>query len=228
MFVIIKIIIIKTKELIEIIGQIDSDFIGCQNSIKSMLDHIYLLVESAFWWKRAKQFLIVSYAMAAQFITCYEVSNHGMWLQNFVKRLCIVDNIDRSLNLFCDNKSTMLYSNNNKSLMKSKYIDFKFLVIKERVQSGQLYIEQISINSMIADLLTNGLLPKLFHEHTARMGVVSSKVIQFYQEFMILNALTKQTLFNYFSYGYLRLFSAEIKFLLIHTLVLVQFDFDKV
>ena len=34
-------------------------------------------------------------------------------------------------------------------------------------------IEHIDTNSMIADSLTNGLSPKVFHEHIAYMGVVS-------------------------------------------------------
>ena len=111
--------------------------------------------------------------MAAEFISCYEASNHGIWLQNFVTGLRIVDSIQRPLKIFCDNKSAVLYSNNNRSSTKSKHIEIKFLVVKERVQSGQLSIEHIGTNSMIADPLTKGLPPKMFHEHTARMGVIS-------------------------------------------------------
>ena len=39
--------------------------------------------------------------------------------------------------------------------------------MKERVQSEQIFIEHIGINSMIVDLLTKGLTPKVFHEHAA-------------------------------------------------------------
>ena len=63
--------------------------------------------------------------------------------------------------------------------MKLKYINIKFLVVKERVQSGQLYVEHIGIDSMIADPLIKGLPPKMFHEHVACMGVMSLKDIQF-------------------------------------------------
>ena len=80
---------------------------------------------------------------------------------------------------FCDNKSTVLYSNNNKSSTKSKFIDIKFLVVKERVQSGLISIEHIGTNSKIADPLTKGLPPKVFHEHTAHMGVVSLQDMSF-------------------------------------------------
>ena len=64
-----------------------------------------------------------------------------------------------------------MYSNNIRSSSKSKHIDIKFLVVKERVQSGQVFIEHIGTNSMIVDPLTKGLPPKVFHEHTAHMGV---------------------------------------------------------
>ncbi|KAM6599651.1 hypothetical protein CsatA_019260 [Cannabis sativa] len=110
--------------------------------------------------------------MAAEFVACYEASNHGIWLRNFVTGLRIVDGIERPLKLYCDNKSVVLYSNNNRSSTKSKHIDIKFLVVKERVQSGQICIEHFGTNSMIADPLTKGLPPKVFHEHTARMGVL--------------------------------------------------------
>ena len=64
-------------------------------------------------------------------------------------------------------------------LTKSKYIEIKFLVVKERVQSGHMSIEHIGKNSIIADPLTKGLPSKGFHEHTARMGVMSFQDIQF-------------------------------------------------
>ena len=117
--------------------------------------------------------------MVVEFMACHEGSNYGMWLRNFVTGLKIVEGIERPLKLFCDNKSAVMYSNNNRSSTKSKHIDIKFLIVKERVHTGHLYIEHIDTNSMIADPLTKGLPPKVFLEHTAQMGVMSFKDIQF-------------------------------------------------
>ena len=83
-----------------------------------------------------------------------------------------MDGIESPLKIFCDDKSAVLYSNDNRSSTKSKHIDIKFLVVKKRVQSGQVSIEHIGINFMVADPLTKGLPPKVFHEHTAHMSVV--------------------------------------------------------
>ena len=65
-----------------------------------------------------------------------------------------MDGIERPLTLFCDNKSAVLYSNNNRSSTKSKFIDIKFLGVKERVQSRLISIDHIGTNSIIVDPLT--------------------------------------------------------------------------
>ena len=156
----------RKLDQLEIIGYFDSDFAGCRDSMKSTSGYIYLLDGGVISWKSVKQSIVAFSTMAAEFVACYEASNHGIWLR-------IMDGIERPLKLFCDNKSTVLYSNNNRSSTKSKFIDIKFLVVKERVQSELISIKHIGTNSMIADPLTKGLPPKVFHEHTAHMGVVS-------------------------------------------------------
>ena len=84
----------------------------------------------------------------------------------------IVVGIEKPLRINCDNKIVESYSKNNKSLSKSKHIDLKFLVVKERVQSFQVSINHTSTNFVIVDPLTEGVPPKVFHEHVARMGMV--------------------------------------------------------
>ncbi|RDX69838.1 hypothetical protein CR513_50998, partial [Mucuna pruriens] len=55
-------------------------------------------------------------------------------LRNFVTNLHVVDNIERPLKIYCNNNLAILYSNNNKNSTKSKFINIKFFVVKERVQ----------------------------------------------------------------------------------------------
>ena len=157
---------------LEIVGYSDSDFAGCLDSRRSTSGYIFMLAGGAVSWKSVKQTLVASSTMEAEFIACYEASNHGIWLRNFVTQLRIVDGIEKPLRINCDNKAAELYSKNNRSSSKSKHIDIKFLVVKERVQSLQVSIEHISTNSMIADPLTKGLPPKVYHEHVTHMGVV--------------------------------------------------------
>ncbi|KAL6321459.1 hypothetical protein AAG906_016558 [Vitis piasezkii] len=127
---------------------------------RSTSGYIFMLAGKAVSWKSVKQTLIDSFTMEVEFIAYYEASNHGIWLWNFITELHIVDGIEKPLRINYDNKVVELYSKNNRSSSKSKHIDFKFLVVKEKVQSLQVSIEHISTNSIIADPLTKGLPPK--------------------------------------------------------------------
>lgn len=68
--------------------------------------------------------------MAAEFVACFEASNHAIWLQNFVTSLHIIGSIEKPLKVYCDNSAVVLYSDNNMSSTKSKFIDIKYLVVK--------------------------------------------------------------------------------------------------
>ena len=168
----------RKSDQLEIIGYSDSDFAGCQDSRRYTLGYIYMLAGGAISWRSAKQTLVALSTMTTEFVACYEASNQGIWLRNFVTELRILEDVERPLKISYDNKSAVLYSNNNRSSTKSKHIDIKFLVVKERVQSGQISIEHIGTNSMIADPLTKRLPPKVFHEHIAHMRVILLEDIQ--------------------------------------------------
>ena len=123
----------RRSNSLEILGYSDSDFIGCQDRKQSTSGYVFMLAGRVISWRSAKQTLIASSTMAVEFIACYEASNHGIWLRNFVTGLHVVKRIERPLKIYCDNNSAVLYYNNNRSSSKSKHIDIKFLVVKERV-----------------------------------------------------------------------------------------------
>ena len=63
---------------LEIIGYSDSDFAGCHDRKCSTSGYIYMLDGGDISWKSAKQTLVASSTMAAEFISCFEASNHGI------------------------------------------------------------------------------------------------------------------------------------------------------
>jgi len=113
----------KKFENLEIIGHSIYDFAGCEDKKCSTSGYIYILAGGTISWKFAKQTLVISSTMIAKFVACFEASNHGIWLQNFVTSLHVVDGIERPLRFYCDNKSVVQYSNSNRSITKLKFID---------------------------------------------------------------------------------------------------------
>ncbi|XP_047331184.1 secreted RxLR effector protein 161-like [Impatiens glandulifera] len=86
----------RRSDNIEIIGYSDSDFAGCQDSLRSTSGYVFLLAGGAISWKSSKQGLTTSSTMVAEFVACYEASNQAIWLKNFVTELHILKRIEKT------------------------------------------------------------------------------------------------------------------------------------
>jgi hypothetical protein len=112
--------------------------------------------------------------MQAEFLSCYMTVGQTVWLKKFVPRLRVIDSILRPLTIYCDNKSVVFFSNNNKSSDAAKHIDIKYIIVKDRVQNQTVEIEHISTKQMLADPLMKGLPPNIFRDHVASIGLLKS------------------------------------------------------
>ena len=155
---------------LEVIGYSDVDFAGRVDSRKSTSGYIFKPADGAVSWRSAKQTLIATSTMEAEFVSCFEASSHGVWLNSFISRLRIVNSISRPLKLYCDNSTAVFMAENNKSGSRSKHI----LAIREHVKELKVVIEHISIELMIANPLTKGMPPKYFKDHVVQMGLGST------------------------------------------------------
>jgi hypothetical protein len=122
----------KRTDNLEVICYSDVDFAGCADSQGSTSGYVFTLTSGAISWRSCKQTITTSSTMYAEFIACYETVGQVVWLQIFIPSLRVVDNISKSLTLYCDNKAAVFFSHNNKSSGAAKYIDLKYLVVRER------------------------------------------------------------------------------------------------
>ena len=121
-----------------------------------------MLVEGAISWKSAKESIIATSTMEAEFVACFEATVHALWLRNFISGLNVVDNIARPLRIYCDNSVAVFFSKNDKYSKGAKHIDLKYLSVKDEVQKQRVSIEHIGTNQMTADSLTKGCHLKYF------------------------------------------------------------------
>ena len=63
---------------LEIIGYLDSDFVGCVDSHKSTSGYIFMFVGGPVSWKSVKRTFIASSTMEAEFVFCFEATSHGV------------------------------------------------------------------------------------------------------------------------------------------------------
>ena len=124
----------RKSDPLEVIGYSDSNYAGCVDTRKSTFGYLFLLAGGAVSWKSAKQSIIATSTMEAEFVACFEATNHGLWLQNLISGLRVVDNISRPLRLYCDDSAAVFFSKNEKYSKDAKHMELKYLSVKEEVQ----------------------------------------------------------------------------------------------
>lgn len=62
----------QISDNVEVTGYSDSDFTGCLDSKRSPFGYLFLLAGGVVPWKSAKQSIIVSSTMEAEFVACFE------------------------------------------------------------------------------------------------------------------------------------------------------------
>ena len=72
-----------------------------------------MLAGGAISWRSAKETLVTTFTMEAEFVSSFEAISHGVWLKCFISGLRIVDSISKPLRLYCDNSAAILMSKNN-------------------------------------------------------------------------------------------------------------------
>ena len=99
----------------EVIGHSNADFASCMYSRKSISNYVFMLFSGIVSWKSMKQTLIATSTMEAEFVSCFEATSHGVWLKSFISSLIVIDSIERSLRLYCDNSAAIFLAKNDKS-----------------------------------------------------------------------------------------------------------------
>ena len=163
----------RRTDNLEVTGYSDSDFAGCVDSRKSTSGYIFMMAGGAVSWRSAKQTLIATSTMEAEFVSCFEATLHGVWFRNFISGLRIMDSISKPLRIYCDNSAAVFMAKNNKSGSRNKHIDIKYLAIRERVKENKVVIEHVSTVLMIVDPLTKGMPSFKFKDHVLNMGLGS-------------------------------------------------------
>ena len=83
----------RKSDHLEVIGYIDSNFVSCMDTRKSIFGYVYLLARGAISWKSVKKTVIAASNMEAKFVSCFEATVQANWLWNFISGLRVVDSI---------------------------------------------------------------------------------------------------------------------------------------
>jgi len=171
---------------LQLVRYTDSDFARYIDNRKFTTGYVFLMAGGAVSWKSVKQ-TTCCFIYDGSRVRCLLWSfNQAIRLRNFVSGLQLVDLVKRSLQLYYDNRPAELYCKSDKSSARSRHIDIKFLVVKDRVRNNIMSVDSISTSLNITDPLTKGLPSKVFLEHVTHMGMASPYDILILWEWIVL------------------------------------------
>ena len=124
-------LIYKRSNNLEVIGYSDSDYAGCVDTRKFTFGYLFLLANGVISWKSAKQSVIATSTMEAEFVACFEATIQ----QNFISGLGIVDSIAKPLRIYYDNTAAVFFSKNDRYTKGAKHMNLKYLSVKKEVQN---------------------------------------------------------------------------------------------
>lgn len=73
--------------------------------------------------------------------------------------------------MFCDNQSAISLIKSGANSSKGKHIDVSYHYIQDIVERGEIKVNYIPSEEMVADPMTKGLSLEKFREHIANMGL---------------------------------------------------------
>jgi hypothetical protein len=131
---------------------------------------IIVMAGGAVCFKSSKQPLVAQSSTEAELIALTEGTNQLVHLRLMLRELGLSSNLPSKV--YQDNQSTIqLIKNEKTKLQRTKYIDNKYFVVRDRVKDGTIDICYLPTEEMAADVLTKGvdgstlqrLLPKFMH-----------------------------------------------------------------
>jgi hypothetical protein len=64
----------EISDSLEILGYLDSDFLGCLDTDRSTSGYVFKLTGGFISWSISKQNVMISSTMYAEFVACYETT----------------------------------------------------------------------------------------------------------------------------------------------------------
>lgn len=152
-------------------GFVDADYAGCPDTRRSTTGWVFLIGGSPVSWCSQRQ-RTVSYATTdAEYIAAAEAAKEAVWLKGFINDLRIPKIHVECVPLYIDNNAALRLTKNPEYHARTKHIDVKYHLIREKVEEGQIDTRRVDTDCNVADIFTKALGGKKFGGFVKTMGL---------------------------------------------------------
>jgi hypothetical protein len=136
-------------------GFIDSDWAGSADDRRSATWICFSLSFATMLWASRKHKSVALNTAEAEYITVCDACTEAVWLRKLVSGLS--DQVLNSTVIYCDDQSYVKLSENPVFHDRSKHIEIKHYILRDKVQRGEVVLQYISTDEQITDILVKPL-----------------------------------------------------------------------
>jgi hypothetical protein len=119
------------------------------------LAYTFIIDGGAISWSCQKQHIIALSTTEAKFISLTQAMKEALWLGNLINK--IFQPLKVPIKILCDNQSAITIANGNQQCTRTIYFNIRLYFIRENIENNKIIIKYISMEKMIANLLTKPL-----------------------------------------------------------------------
>ena len=122
-------------------------------------------------WSSIKQRCIADSTIEAEYVVACKIAKEAIWLKKFLMELRVVPTSLSPIALYCDNSGAVAQSKEPRNHGKGKHIEWKYHLIRDIVQPGDVTVTKISTTNNLTDPFTKALPSKVFECHLDSLGL---------------------------------------------------------
>jgi ribonuclease HI len=149
-------------------GYCDADYAGDTDTRRSTTGYVFLLHGGTITWSSKRQQTVAASTTEAEYMAAASAIKEALWLKKLLKDLELESKI---LDIKMDNQSAIKLLKNPISSMRSKHIDVMHHFARERIQRGEVTVQYISTEKMVADIMTKALQKNKHETCCSSMGL---------------------------------------------------------
>ena len=147
-------LILKQDALLDLHAYVDADWATDPDTRKSVSGIVIMLGSTPIYWKSQKQGLVTCSTTEAEYVALCKCLQELKWIKRVIAGMT---EVRTPTTVYEDNMSCIHLATGEKVKSRSKHIDVKYHYVRDQVRAGEVEIEHMPSERMLADLLTKSL-----------------------------------------------------------------------
>ena len=152
-------------------GYCNADYAGDHDDRKSRTGYLFLLANGAVAWCSKRQGCTTDSTTEVEFVAMAESVKEAIWLHRLLQSLGFPSQVPTPI--FSDNQGAIQLVKNPKFHKRTKHIETKYYLIREKYERKEIDVFYIHTKQQIADLLAKALTRESFTHLRSLQGLVA-------------------------------------------------------